>query len=280
MGYTDLFFFSRLQPIMTGPITLVALHPGQHLVHTFLTAMETPLDELARALGVSETVATEFVLGQRAVDLDLAMRLERAVGLTAQTWLNLQTSFDLAHQPELTIEHPPLESFYWGKPVASFLQTIPSLGWESSCLVTCSFTSAGRLVFTLSQNDKDVSPSLSGCVEDHAVTALSTMLQGTASEITVHDTGAFEHFKRRLSDARDAAFRSNAFHLEALSLLARIDWLEHYLFTPNSGECCLRVSFKENRPDPETWCYGEQLFQAVDTQVRHIVRQALPSATK
>lgn len=257
---------------MTCPIIQTAPHPGQYLVYTFLTAMGTSLDELACALGVPESVATELVLGQRAVDLDLAMRLERAVGLTTYDWLNLQTIFDLANQPKLELDHPPLESFYWGKPVASFFQTVPSLGRESTCLVTCSFTSSGRLVFTLSQNDMDVSPSLSGCVEDHAVTALRTAVEGSSPEITVHDKDGFEFFKKRLQTARDDAFRTNAFHLEAFSLLAGIDWYEHYLFTPDSGECCTKVSFSENRATHGSWCRGEYLVKALNNSIRNIAR--------
>jgi len=256
------------------------LHPGQYLLQFFLTTMGTPLAEVAHALGVRESVVTDLVIGQRTVDLELAMRLERAVGLTAQEWLTMQATYDLANQPKMVLEHPPLESFYWGKPVASFMQSIPSLNSESVCLVTCAFTPSGRLGVTLSQHDADVTPSLTRCVADHAVTVLNTLVKSSTAGITLHSKAGFEFFTARLRTARDDAFRSSAFHLESLSLLARIDWYEHYLFTPESGECCAPVCFNENYPSNGPWCRGADLVATLDERVRYIVRQKLQPAGK
>ena len=242
--------------------------------------MGTPLAEVAHALGVRESVVTDLLIGQRAVDLELAMRLERAVGLTAQEWLTMQVTYDLANQPKMVLEQSPLESFYWGKPVASFMQSIPSLNSESRCLVTCSFASNGRLMFILSQHDADVTPSLASCVADHAVTALSTVVGGPSTEITIHSKAGFEFFLARMRAARDDAFRSSAFHLEALSLLARIDWYEHYQFTPESGECCAQVHFNENYATNGPWRRGADLVDALDERVRYLVRQKLQPAGK
>lgn len=264
---------------LTMTVQAIPLHPGQYLAEFFLATLGTPLSQVAHALGVAESVVSALVEGERTVDLDLAMRLERAVGLTTSEWLAMQVAYDLAHQPALTLEQPALESFYWGKPVACFVQSIPHEMTESRCLVTCSFAANGRLVFSLSQNDSDGTPSLTGGVGDHAVTALSTLVNGDGG-ITVLNKAGFEFFAERLRIARDDAFRSSAFHLEALSLLARIDWYEHYLVTPQSGECCVPVYFCENHPTLGTWCRGEHLMAALPERVRYVARQKLRPATK
>ena len=59
--------------------------------------------KVADRLGISRRVFSAILNGERAVTPAMAMRLERVVGLSAGTWLNLQRCvdmFDVLHSPE------------------------------------------------------------------------------------------------------------------------------------------------------------------------------------
>lgn len=50
---------------------------------------------LAKALAVPARRINEVVLGKRAITADTALRLGRYFGVPAQSWLNLQSHYDL-----------------------------------------------------------------------------------------------------------------------------------------------------------------------------------------
>lgn len=50
---------------------------------------------LARALGVTPTRVNEIIREKRGITGDTALRLARYFGTDAQSWLNLQTAYDL-----------------------------------------------------------------------------------------------------------------------------------------------------------------------------------------
>lgn len=50
---------------------------------------------LARATGLSQVQVGNIVRGRRGITAETALRLERALGMSAQTWMNLQTLYDL-----------------------------------------------------------------------------------------------------------------------------------------------------------------------------------------
>jgi addiction module HigA family antidote len=51
----------------------------------------------ATAIGVSHPRLNEIVHGKRAITVDTALRLERALGMGADFWLRLQLAWDLWH---------------------------------------------------------------------------------------------------------------------------------------------------------------------------------------
>jgi addiction module HigA family antidote len=55
----------------------------------------------AKELGVSAPTVNEIVRRRRAVTTEMALRLARYFGTTAQLWQNLQSQYDLAC-PDLT----------------------------------------------------------------------------------------------------------------------------------------------------------------------------------
>ncbi|HVA37290.1 MAG TPA: HigA family addiction module antitoxin [Candidatus Dormibacteraeota bacterium] len=79
--------------------------PGEVLRDMFLgdDGLGVTQGELARRLGVTRQSLNAIINGKRAVTPVMAMRLERVLGVDAQTWLNLQLAvdmYDAQHGPE------------------------------------------------------------------------------------------------------------------------------------------------------------------------------------
>jgi addiction module HigA family antidote len=94
---------NRLRPI----------HPGEILREEFLLPMKLSANALAIALHVPATRIGEIINERRGISVDTALRLARFFGGDAQSWLNLQQTFDLkvAEQellPRITREVQPL----------------------------------------------------------------------------------------------------------------------------------------------------------------------------
>ena len=70
-------------------------HPGEFLREDYLPECGLSISAFAARLGVSRQTANELVRERRAVTHDMALRLGRLIGTTAQYWLNLQRNVDL-----------------------------------------------------------------------------------------------------------------------------------------------------------------------------------------
>lgn len=70
-------------------------HPGR-LVKADLDELGWTVAEAADALGVTRHRLRRVISGTSAVTADMAVRLEQGIGSTADTWLRMQTAFDLA----------------------------------------------------------------------------------------------------------------------------------------------------------------------------------------
>ena len=83
--------FSRL----TTGRRLAPVHPGQVLWHDFIEPLGLSRYRVAKAMGVPQRRIDEICAGKRAVTADTALRLDRLLGMDAQTWMNLQAQYDL-----------------------------------------------------------------------------------------------------------------------------------------------------------------------------------------
>jgi len=77
---------TRLQPV----------HPGKILKHDFVEPFGLSATALARATGVTPARINEIVRGRRGITAGTALRLARYFGTDAQSWMNLQTHYELA----------------------------------------------------------------------------------------------------------------------------------------------------------------------------------------
>jgi addiction module HigA family antidote len=72
-----------------------AIHPGEILREDYLIPLNLSVNALANALHVPATRLHEIVKERRSITPDTALRLARYFGSDAQSWLNLQTAYDL-----------------------------------------------------------------------------------------------------------------------------------------------------------------------------------------
>lgn len=75
--------------------TLKPMHPGEVLREEFLVPLNMSAGALARACGLPRTRIERIANEQTGITADTALRLAKALGTTAQLWLNLQNDYDL-----------------------------------------------------------------------------------------------------------------------------------------------------------------------------------------
>jgi addiction module HigA family antidote len=71
------------------------VHPGDILQNDFLEPLGLTAYRLAKQLGVSRPTITQIVARRRGVTAEMALRLARYFGTSAQVWQNLQSQYDL-----------------------------------------------------------------------------------------------------------------------------------------------------------------------------------------
>jgi antitoxin HigA-1 len=71
------------------------IHPGEILREEYLSPFDMSPHALAVALRVPATRISEIVNERRGITPDTALRLARVFGGDAQSWLNLQQSYEL-----------------------------------------------------------------------------------------------------------------------------------------------------------------------------------------
>ncbi len=77
------------------PKTFAPMHPGEVLREEFLVPLGLSAGALARACGLPRTRIERIASEVTGVSADTALRLSKALGTTAELWLNLQNDFDL-----------------------------------------------------------------------------------------------------------------------------------------------------------------------------------------
>lgn len=71
------------------------IHPGEVLREEFMSPLDLSANALARALGVTSARINDIVRRRRGITGDTALRLARYFGTDAQSWMNLQSAYDL-----------------------------------------------------------------------------------------------------------------------------------------------------------------------------------------
>jgi addiction module HigA family antidote len=71
-------------------------HPGRMVRQECLEPLGLSVTEGAKVLGVFRQVLNNLVNEKAAISPEMAIRLEKAFGSTADTWLRMQAAYDLA----------------------------------------------------------------------------------------------------------------------------------------------------------------------------------------
>jgi antitoxin HigA-1 len=70
-------------------------HPGE-LIKSDIDELGLSLVDAAKGLGISRQQLHSVIAGRAGVTPEMAVRLEKALGSTADTWLRMQMNYDLA----------------------------------------------------------------------------------------------------------------------------------------------------------------------------------------
>ncbi len=72
-------------------------HPGGFVLRQCIEPLGLSITDAAAALGVTRTTLSELVNGKRGISAEMAVRLSKVFGGSAESWLVQQVQYDLAH---------------------------------------------------------------------------------------------------------------------------------------------------------------------------------------
>lgn len=70
-------------------------HPGGVVRRQCLEPLNLTVTEAAKALGVTRQALSDLVNERAGVSVEMAIRLSKAFGSSAETWLRMQMAYDL-----------------------------------------------------------------------------------------------------------------------------------------------------------------------------------------
>ena len=71
-------------------------HPGATVLHDCIMPLGLSITDAAAALGVSRNSLSELINARRGISPEMAVRLSKAFGASAESWLTQQINYDLA----------------------------------------------------------------------------------------------------------------------------------------------------------------------------------------
>jgi addiction module HigA family antidote len=72
-------------------------HPGGFVFRQCIAPPGLTITDAAAALGVTRTTLSELVTERRGISPEMAVRLSKVFGASAESWLVQQAQYDLAH---------------------------------------------------------------------------------------------------------------------------------------------------------------------------------------
>jgi len=70
-------------------------HPGEFITEVYLKPNNLSGRELSTKLGVSASTLNRILTGSSAISPEMALRLSKALGRSPESWLAMQSSYDL-----------------------------------------------------------------------------------------------------------------------------------------------------------------------------------------
>src|SRR5271169_498528 len=72
-------------------------HPGGVVLRQCIEPLGLTITDAADALGVTRNTLSDLVNGKRGISPEMAVRLSKVFGGTAESWLTQQAHYELAH---------------------------------------------------------------------------------------------------------------------------------------------------------------------------------------
>lgn len=71
------------------------IHPGEILEKDFLEPMGITAYRLSKSIGVQQTRISQIIKGKMSVTANMATRLAKFFGTSAEVWMNLQSQYEI-----------------------------------------------------------------------------------------------------------------------------------------------------------------------------------------
>ena len=85
-------------------------HPGIVFLEDVMKPLDMSVTHAALMLGVSRKALSELVNGKSSLSPEMALRIAKATGTSAESWLNMQRKLTLwkarQHEPDNVVEFP------------------------------------------------------------------------------------------------------------------------------------------------------------------------------
>ena len=72
----------------------IATHPGE-LIKDELAERKMTQKQLADITGIKTSILSQTINGKRSISLNMAVKLEKALDIPADLWMNLQTQYNI-----------------------------------------------------------------------------------------------------------------------------------------------------------------------------------------
>lgn len=74
---------------------IMNIHPGEILEKDFLEPMGITAYRLSKSIGVQQTRISQIIKGKMSVTANMATRLAKFFGTSAEVWMNLQSQYEI-----------------------------------------------------------------------------------------------------------------------------------------------------------------------------------------
>jgi len=71
-------------------------HPGEFIRELYITPFDISVRKVASSLGVSPSTLNRLLNGESNISPEMALRLSKSLGRSAESWLAMQDNYDLA----------------------------------------------------------------------------------------------------------------------------------------------------------------------------------------
>ena len=76
------------------------IHPGEILEKDFLEPLGSTAYRLSKSIGVQQTRISQIIKGKMSVTANMATRLAKFFGTSAEIWMNLQSQYEIRKAKE------------------------------------------------------------------------------------------------------------------------------------------------------------------------------------